>query len=296
MEQKLDDKLYLQYGMNSYMNEWFMGRRRPKYGVSLVYEDSYSSNNFLLKGKRSGFSHRIEGGYFNDLDFDRNFERLRGSDLGTTRFRYMAQAQQNFYRKVNKDEQKSFSLDMISQLSAAVYGTGDTQVIGRIGPRIHTQYKRWMQDIGYFASAYEDNTPMPVFDAYRYGKENIYIREYFRLNRFLTLSWFGSMVLSNDSPNGKDFQENAFYVSVGPDDLKFSIGYDFVRQNMYCIVEVMMDGKGARVDYDKLEIKQDKKAKKTVNPKDEPAFAAPTAPRVLDRAIVENVKVHEDVL
>ena len=48
-KQELDDNLYLHYSHNSYMPEWFMGRRRPKYGAALVYEKSYHSNDFLLK-------------------------------------------------------------------------------------------------------------------------------------------------------------------------------------------------------------------------------------------------------
>ena len=78
------------------MPEWFMGRRRPKYGAALVYEKSYHSDNFLLKDKHSSFRHRVEGGYFHDLDFDSNYEKIRGQDIGTTRFRYMASASQNF--------------------------------------------------------------------------------------------------------------------------------------------------------------------------------------------------------
>ena len=61
--------------------------------------------------------------------------------------------------------------------------------------------------------------------------------------------------------DGRDLQENSFYFSFGPDDLKFNLGYDFVRENLYCTVEVMMDAKGTKVEYDSLEIKQDKKAK-----------------------------------
>ena len=37
--------------------------------------------------------------------------------------------------------------------------------------------------IDYISSAYEDNSPMPVFDAFRYGKQNVYFREYFRVCR-----------------------------------------------------------------------------------------------------------------
>lgn len=183
-------------------------------------------------------------------------------------------------------------------MAASLYGTGDTQVIGRIGPRMHMQYKRWMQDIGYYQSVYDDNSPLPVFDAYRYGKSNVYIREYIRICRYLTLSWFGSINLSGDSPNDRAFQENSFYLSVGPEDVKFNIGYDFIRENTFFTVEVMMDAKGTHVDYDRLEIKQDKKAKKEneIKEEEENDFQKSNEPPVLQHAVVEDVKTVEDVL
>lgn len=295
-KQDLDDNLYLHYGVNSYMDEWFLGRRRPKYGVGLVYEKGYGAKDFLLKGQVSSYRHRIEGGYFQDLDFDTHFEKLKGTEMGTTRFRYMGDIRQNFYSYENKEQQKAFNVGMSSQLSTAIYGTGATQVIGRVGPTAHMQYRRWMQDIGYYFSVYDDNTPMPVFDAYRYGKQNLYVREYFRINRYLTLSWFGSMNLTGDSPNDKTFQENSFYVSVGPDDVKVSVGYDFVRENLYCVVELMTDAKGTKVNYETFEIKQEKKSKPDNNPKDPDLYRKNTNPVVLQKAVVEDVKVVEDVL
>lgn len=299
-KQELDDNLYMQYSVNGFMDEWFMGRRRPKYGASLVYDKGYSANGFLLKGQNSGFRHRFDVGYFQDLDFDNRHERLQSSNIGTTRFRYMAQANQTFYKYVDKENLKAFSIGLVSQLSSSIYGTGDTQVIGRIGPNVHMQYKRWMQDLGYYYAVYDDNTPLTAFDTYRYGKQSLYLREYFRLCRWLTVSWFSSINLSNDAANGRDLQENAFYFSFGPDDVKFNIGYDFIRENLRCTFEVMMDAKGTNVQYETLEIKQDKK--KTEKKKEEPVakkenpYAAPTQPKVLNKAIVEDVKEHEDVL
>lgn len=295
-KQKLDDNLYLQYGVNSYFNEWFLGRRRPKYGASLVYDKGYSSNDFLIKGQTSSFQHRFDAGYYNDMDYDSNFEKLKGHDLGTTRFRYMAQARQNLFSYVDEEKLKSFNFGLVGQFSSALYGTGDTQIIGRGGPSIHMQYKRWMQDILYYFTVYDDNTPMPVYDAYRYGKQTLYIREYFRLCKYLTLAWFSAINLTNDSANGKDFQENSFYFVFGPDDVKLNLGYDFVRENLYCTMQVMMDAKGAKVEYDTLEIKQDKKAKKEEKVKDDSSFEPSTQPPVLQKAVVENVKVIEDVL
>lgn len=297
-KQELDDNLYLQYAMNDYMNDWFLGRRRPKYGASIVYDKTYSSDDFLLKNHRSSYSHRFDMGYFHDIDHDKHFKKLNGGNMGTTRFRYMAEASQNLFNYENEEKLKAFGFDVVSQLSAGLYGTGDTQIIGRIGPRLHTQYKRWMQDVGYFLSSYSDNSPTPVYDAYRYGESNLYLREYFRICRFLTLSWFASINLSNDSPNGKDFQENSFYVSFGPDDVKFNIGYDFIRENTYFTIQLMMDAKGTEISYDKLEIKQEKKAQKeeSLEDKDENSFQNSNKAPVLQRAVVEDIKTVEDVL
>ena len=93
--------------------------------------------------------------------------------------------------------------------------------------------------------------------------------------------------------------ENAFYISVGPDDFKFHIGYDFERQNLKTVVEVMMDAKGTNVEYKSFEIKQEKKAKRENRPSENKklnANAAPTQPKVLQRAVVEDIKVMEYVL
>ena len=298
--QKLDDHLMLQYGMNDYMNEWFLGRRRPKYGVDLIYDNIYSQKGFLIKDKDSSFAHRFDMGYYQDIDKDNRYKSLHSTNMGTTRFRYMAQAAQNFYNYENADKQTALKFDIVGQLSAAVYGTGDTQFIGRIGPRLHTQYKRWMQDILFTQSVYDDHTPLVAFDTYRYGKSMIYLKEYFRICRFLTVSWFTGVNVSNDSPNHKEFQENTFYISVGPDDFKFNLGYDFIRETTIFTVEVMLDAKGTRVDYDKLVIKQDKKTQSKEDPVD-PSLKnsdfqnSPKAP-VLQRAVVEDVKTVEDVL
>ena len=152
-----------------------------------------------------------------------------------------------------------------------------------------------MQDIGLMFAAYDDHTPLKVFDSYRYGKQNLIIREYFRINRLVTISWLGSVTLTNDSPNGKDFQENAFYVSIGPDDLKFNIGYDFFRENLYCTVNVMMDAKGTHVEYDKLEVKQSRKAPVEEKVVDKTIYRAPQN-QTLQKAVVQNMKEVENVL
>lgn len=297
-KQKLDDHLYLQYGMNDYMNEWWLGKRRPKYGAALVYERSYGSKDFLLKNLGSQYTHRVDFGYYHDIDKDKHYGELHSSNLGTLRARYMAQASQQLYNYRNEEKQTALSFDIASELSAAVYGTGDTQIIGRVGPRMHLQWKRWMQDLGYYQSTYQDHTPLPVYDAYRYGKSNFYLREYFRLSKYMTIAWFGSINLSGDSYNDYLLQENSFYLSLGPDDIKFNIGYDIVRGNTFFTVEVMTNAQGTQVNYDKLVIKQDKKTQKDKNPgkRTTSDFKNTEKAPVLRHAVVEDIKMVDDVL
>lgn len=253
-KQYLDDKLLFQYGVNSYMNDWWMGQRMAKYLAEVVYMDGARIPDFLGKRRALTFRNRVSAGYMHDSDVNRFDEKINSSMMGTTRFKYMASITQSLYSYHNRDKRMHLDAGVALQGSAAVYGTGDTQFIGRVGPYLHTQYKYWMQDIGYFQSTYSDNTPLPRFDTYRYGKSNVYLREALRINKYVTIAYATSLNLSDDAPNGKQFQENAFIVALGPDDFKVSFGYDFMREQTYFTLAMALDTKGSSIEYDKMEI------------------------------------------
>lgn len=274
-KQYFDDKLYMQYGMNSFMDEWFLGPRMSKYNAELIYRDKGIIHSTIGEGLDLNFSHRAGLGYMHDSDYNRHGESISPSNMGTMRARYMANIDQALFNYEDKEKLRSLKLSLVMQGSAAVYGTGDTQFIGRIGPRIHTQYRYWMQDVGYFATAYQDGTPMPVYDSYRYGHGMVYLREALRVNKFLTLAWSGTINLTGDSPNGKMFQENSFIVALGPDDFKFNIGYDWVRQQTYFSLVLAMNTKGSGIEYEKMVIKNpDRLAKSNDEPVELKVFDA----------------------
>ena len=254
-KQYLDDKLYMQYGANSYMEEWWFGPRMPKYTAELIYHDKTVVPSTIGNGLDLNFRHRFSFGYMQNNDQNRHGESIQPADIGTLRTRYMAEIDQALLRYGNREELKYLDLSLVMQGSAALYGTGDTQFVGRIGPRVHSQYKYWMQDIGFFATAYQDGTPMQMYDMYRYGHANVYIREALRVHKYLTLAWSGTLTLTGDSPNGEMFQENSFIIALGPDDFKINFGYDWVRQQTYFAFVVAMDTKGSSVSFDKMEIK-----------------------------------------
>lgn len=254
-KQVFDDRLYMQYGANSYMDEWWFGPRMPKYTAELIYHDRGVIPSTIGKGLDLNFRHRFGFGYMQNNDVNRHGESIPAADVGTIRTRYMAEAAQTLFNYQDKEKLRSLNLALVMQGSAALYGTGDTQFVGRIGPRVHTQYKYWMQDIGFFATAYQDGTPMQMYDMYRYGHANVYLREALRLNKYVTVAWSGTLTLTGDSPNGDMFQENSFILALGPDDFKVNIGYDWVRRQTYFAFVMAMDTKGSSLEFDRMEIK-----------------------------------------
>ena len=290
--QFLDDRLYLQYGVNSYLEDWWMGSGMSKYQLEAIYRDSATIPNTL--GKYSAqFRQRISAGYIQDTDYNRKNEALASNEMGTTRFKYMAELAQNLYGYTNEEKLIQANLSWVLQGSAALYGTGDTQFVGRTGPAIHTQYKRWMQDVGYFLSAYDDNTPLPVFDTYRYGRSIVYARESYRVNKYLTLSWVAAANLSNDSPNGKMLQENGFYLALGPDDLKLMLGYDSIREQTVFLFTTALDMKGTHVDYKKMVIKNPERLSRDDSEKVELVNFDQQEPQKVKRTHAEVIEIED---
>lgn len=264
--QQLDDDLYLQYGYNSYFNDWFLGDRMPKLMAELVYNKSFHHSDFLGDNRDMTFSHRASFGFMKDANENTNGEKFdNNTNLATTRTKYMAQIYQSLYNYENLKSRVRVTAGVMMQGSAALYGTGDTQFIARVGPNLRFQYKNWIQDASYFLSGYQDDTPMPHFDAYRYGTSSFRLVEALRLNKYITVGWQTYINISNDAPNGKNFQENAFLVSLGPDDLKVILGYDFIRERTYFGVNLAFNPKGTTIRYDKMIIKNPEKLGKNPN-------------------------------
>ncbi len=288
--QRLDDNLFLQYASNSYTDEWFLGSRMAKYMAELYYDKSIKKSNFLGENRDLSFRHRASFGLMQDNDRNYYGEKFKSGGTTTTRLRYMAQINQILYNYENDEKRLYFQFSWLMQGSAAVYGTGDTQFIARTGPRVHVQYKNWMQDLGYYQTGYDDQSPMRRYDAYRYGHSSVYLTEILRINKYLSVGWSGNVNLSDDAPNGKLFQENRFMVAIGPDDLRVRLGYDFVRQTTYFGFDVAFDTKGTTINYGRMEIKNPERLGKKEKPERTLSFvpAPPKEPEPVQRISIFN--------
>lgn len=235
-EQEINDDLRLQYGLNSYMDNWFMGGRMPKYGAQLIHHKSYDLDDINVN-----FQNRFSGGFANDWD----------SNFSTIKLTWQTQTSKSLFQY--KDTEKQFALDagVMLQTNASLYGTGDTMGIVRAGPYARTQYRSWQQYIGYMQGAVAGDSPMN-FDRYYYGKSNIMLGESLRISKYLTLMYAATVVLSNDTPNDTMLQESRIYALIGPDDFKFMIGYDTYRQNASMGVAMNLGAENSDVQFRRL--------------------------------------------
>ena len=224
--QSITDNLRLNYSQNTYVSQWFMGSRRPRYGLDLEYKGSY-----YIRDLAANFEHRISAGAYAD--------HASISKYTEGRLRWMAQLSKKLLTYTNKANTFSMDLGIIGQSSLSQYTTGDTFGVVRIGPSVTTTYKRWSQNVTYFQSGVTGKTPF-AFDDYYYGKSNLQIYETLKLNKYLSIGYLASMSLmgresySHEPRNNKphDFlQENMFLVSIGPEEAKFTLGYDAYRQS-----------------------------------------------------------------
>lgn len=244
--QTLGDSMYIDYAVNTYMNEWFMGGRMPQHGFQLVHKKVYNLDDIGVR-----FENRFTAGYAKDWK----------RDFGTTRFRWMTQSTKSFLQYKDLDHDFAADLGVSVQTVASLYGTGDTYGMARIGPTLRTQFKNWQQYVAYYIGGEAGQSPM-YFDRFYYGKSSVQLGESLRLNRYLTLMYTATLALS-DTPNDKMLQENRFYVAVGPDDFKVLLGYDAYRQSTVFGIDMALGADNSEAEFKRMVLNEPEKVGKS---------------------------------
>ena len=230
--------VWAEYASNAYMNEWWMGGRMPEYGAQLIFEpDAVKSEDLRLT-----FAQRYSAGLFKDWSETRNFS--------TTRFRWQTMTSKGLYSYRNSDAKFGFDVGLSVQSTVSLYGTGDTFGVISAGPYIRSQYRGWQQYLAYFLGGEAGDSPF-WFDKYFYGKSRIQLGESLRINKYLSVM-YSAMIALSDTPNDKTFQENRFYVVIGPDDFKVLLGYDLFRHNTTFGINMAVGTDNSTVEFQKL--------------------------------------------
>lgn len=235
-DQEFTDNLKLEYGINSYLGNGFLGSRMPKYGVQLVHFKTYDIEDLDVQ-----FTNRFSGGFARDWN----------SNFSTMRFVWQTSTAKSLFKYKNEDAKFAMDFGIAAQTHAALYGNGDTMGLVRGGPYLRTQYKSWQQHVAFFQGGQAGNTPF-YFDQNFYGRSNIVLGESLRLSKYLTVMYSATIVVSNDTPDDRMLQENRFYFLIGPDDVKFMIGYDAYRQNASMGLMMNVGAENSDVEFNRL--------------------------------------------
>jgi hypothetical protein len=152
---------------------------------------------------------------------------------------------------------KYASMGMRAQLLTAAYSSSDFIALGRIGPtfNLNTMGGRLQTSLGYTVSHAIGKSPF-VFDSYYGGAQNVSLSNTLRINKFLSIGNSGSYSLNRDNAKKALAVGNMFYMFVGPEDLKATIGYDFVNSRSYFGFNFFPGPKNTVVNFDKMHIVQ----------------------------------------
>lgn len=233
--QQFTEDLSLQYGINSYLNNGFLGGRMPEYGFQFLHQKTYN-----IEDLGATFNNRFSAGFAKDWK----------RDYSTTKFAWQTMTNKSLFKYKNEDNQFALDFGLNVQTHAALYGNGSTMGIVRAGPYFRTQYRSWQQYIAYFQGGQAGDSPM-YYDKNFYGKSNVVLGESLRLCKYLTLMYTATIALS-DTPNDKMLQENRFWAAIGPDDVKFLIGYDAYRQNASMGLMMNVGAENSDVEFRRL--------------------------------------------
>jgi hypothetical protein len=241
------------YSSNSYVDDGVLGLSMPKYLFEIVDERKLASAfNF-------DFYSRLSAGYAADYASARYYDENEinylesKNDFGTARFKLQGNLVNN--EPIFKIKDRLLQFRVHSQFDISVYGTGDTVGLLRGGPRLDSKIGPVRLSSTYLQSGMFGETPF-IFDRYVYGKSNLVMLGDIKVNKYLSVGHIRSLNLSKDNWQKQLSVENQIYARVGPEDIKFRIGYDFVRNRSTFDVALLLGSGKTGIDFEKLRINE----------------------------------------
>lgn len=226
----------IQYGKNSYVENGFFGDQLPNFIVEAVDTRKLASAmnfDFYLRPSIAYIQadHRWSTGRFQvQGDLHNNMPLIR---LG-----------------------KHGDIGASSQFNVAVYGNGDTYGVLRAGPTVSAYTGPFYIWAAYYQGGIYGKTPF-IADRFYYGKSNVTLNANYKLTKLLSLQYVTSLNLSKDNYDGKLLAENRIYCWVGPEDLKFRIGYDTRRKSTTFDFNMILGSDRSAIEFDKLKVTED---------------------------------------
>ncbi len=226
----------IQYSAFAFIDNGFFDRQKPAYLIEVV------DHRQLAEAYNTRFSLRSTAGMV---------ERAEGN-FATGRFQL-----QGYLDNIEPVWQFEdyLALGFGSNFHIGVYGTGDIYGIARAGPTLASTLGPFNLWVAYYQGAIHGETPF-LFDEYRYGKSNVVFNGSVRITDYLSIGYMTSLNMTEDNWEEELVAENRISVRVGPDDLKFNIGYDIERARTVFGFDMLVGSESSALEFEKLKVIQ----------------------------------------
>ncbi len=228
---------YLQYGSHAYIRNGFFGRQNAKYLVEVV-DDRKIAEAYNMR-----FHLRSSAGFAEEEN-----------NYSTGKF----QVQGNLHTiSPLLSYDKYFNLGVDSNFALSAYGTGDAYGVARIGPTVVSNFGPVNLWAAYYQGAIHGSTPF-LYDKYLYGRSNVMFRGTVEITKYLTIGYLTSLNLTKDNWNKELVVENQIFAWIGPEELKFKIGYDSERERTVFGFDMLVGSETSEFEFERLKVKQKK--------------------------------------
>lgn len=254
-EQKLWNKnTKLVYGSYSNVENGFFGQVKPHYIAEIVDERTALAQP--LKELNTSLRIRTSAGYSQD-----NLKTLASfsedsfpnqDEFGTMKFQLQATASniKPIYKVGNY-----FQVGAIGQFATSVYGNGDRMGLFRVGPSIRSQVGPFRTSMWFLQGRSYGETPF-YYDRYIQGKSNVGITSNLKLCKYLSIGQYSNIDVTKENYLKRYFTQNQVYMNIGPQDLKFKLGYDSVNKRSLFGIDVLLGSDQTAVYFNKLDYNQ----------------------------------------
>lgn len=195
--------------------------------------------------------------FFPTLDDDFFVEQPNSEPITAGRVQLQAQfATTNPLLSIG-DERNSAKLGLVGQVGLSGYSTGDYYSVFRGGPQLRVKlFDRFTSQTQYF-NAYDFGDSPFVFDTYYGGRNNVLTTNQIKINKYISVGMQSNISVNSDNARGDMLLGNQLFMLVGPDDVKFNIAYDVIRQRSFFGISFLPGKDRKTLFYDRMNIQDE---------------------------------------
>ncbi|MDH4379064.1 MAG: hypothetical protein QE263_04065 [Vampirovibrionales bacterium] len=255
-----DDKTRLLLSANDDYTRGFFGFERPRYSAQLTdrrphFEDKLLSKNvaFITYGTIGGAYDEFFPTNQNEYFIEKPKVKPVWAGRGQVQF-----SLRNVEPLLSIGTEKNRAeLGWEFQGSNSVYSTGDFYGIMRAGPRARVRLfnDRFSSINRYFYGVELGDSPF-VFDRYIAGRNSVQTDNMVFINKYLSLGMRTQFSLASDNARSDLVTSNFMYALFGPEDVKFNIAYDVIRQRSFFGINIMQGKAHKTLHYERMDIYQ----------------------------------------